>query len=892
MTCLVLQLPYIAAGSNVATSAPETTHSPVSSVPSSSTSMIVAYIGTRPKQRRISRLVWRLGPTYLLEDPLSSGTILCMYLLGPVYCGSFQAPYVETTASRLQQIEDAVFLPAPGASSVSSMGEALGSLVAEDRVSFGLNASAQSEITYRDLQQQQHDVDVNAIRKELGITRNDLDWPIQLLHNTASHLSGAGRTFGAIVISRSGVRTFHPHPIHHLLECVGGTFILLGLIAKATTVDSLYASVKALVCVLRGNGLAMNQMERDGGFAILGMLYRTKSQLLNSHILHLTFSLVGTIDSDRECSRILHVTAFHDLLANLEVWREAAEELQRSLFNHLFELVTLSSEKHTNAEQLCDMQMVHRLLQVLHRNSLSDATVKSVANVLSALLLQVQNRENLLSFGQFVASLLPVRDTDELKVLQAEQLMASQAEAVVSASGDLSNDHTKLPSNDALVPLPDTPLGKRVHLRNVLLELLASLLHDERLELETRLASEVMDVLGSDWLLAFMQHNVHHTTVTRALRIVAAMLRHPVLQLRFQDGTMCGNWTIGANEPGKHSPVPKSISEMRPLCIPDLRGYHALSYMLPPHVHCSHIFVILLAVLLGQNIVEIPMTVQLNADELDKIFNFGRASPSKQLSKNPGVRVNSDMALVLLVILRSLLSEPSLLGDDLSKCDYPVVLVQILVSLYHRLAEFATVCTSREFIDGLTASLFPLPRASMQEPVEEFIVLEHDESVPTAEVDFSALKNSLLTSHPAKQHVFDFLCRLVTDHLKSAQISKGFPILDAILDASPDGCSSEQQSEFQISFILSLLNHLVVMEILSPNSSSSKRKNSAQLLPGVTAILSRIAHRLWTGVITRDHGAVLMPILQLMEQSKSSRKLIYVYTENCVCQKPNSSSKW
>jgi hypothetical protein len=53
---------------------------------------------------------------------------------------------------------------------------------------------------------------------------------------------------------------------------------------------------------------------------------------------------------------------------------------------------------------------------------------------------------------------------------------------------------------------------------------------------------------------------------------------------------------------------------------------------------------------------------------------------------------------------------------------------------------------------------------------------------PTAEVDFSALKNSLLTSHPAKQHVFDFLCRLVTDHLKSAQISKGFPILDAILD--------------------------------------------------------------------------------------------------------------
>lgn len=178
--------------------------------------------------------------------------------------------------------------------------------------------------------------------------------------------------------------------------------MLLGLVAMASTVDSLYASVKALVCVLRGNALAMNEMERSGGFGILGMLYKTKHHLLNSHILHLTFSLVGTIDSDRECSRIPHITAFHDLLGNLEVWSEAAEDLQRSLYNHLFELVTLSSEKHTNAEQLGDMQMVRRLLQVLHRNTLSDATIKSVANVLSAMLLQVQDRANILRYVRLI----------------------------------------------------------------------------------------------------------------------------------------------------------------------------------------------------------------------------------------------------------------------------------------------------------------------------------------------------------------------------------------------------------------------------------------------------------------------------------------------------------
>lgn len=219
---------------------------------------------------------------------------------------------------------------------------------------------------------------------------------MHILYNTASHAAGPLRTFGAVVVSRSGVRTFHPSPIHRLLECVGGTSVLLSLIAMATTVVSFYASVKVLVCVLRGNNLAMNEMERNGGFGILGMLYKTKHHLLNSHIVHLTFSLVGTIDSDRECCRIPHITAFHDLLGNLEVWSEAAEELQRSLYNHLFELVTLSNEKHTNAEQLCDMQMVRRLLQVLHRGMLSDATIKSVANVLSALLLQVQDKHNIL----------------------------------------------------------------------------------------------------------------------------------------------------------------------------------------------------------------------------------------------------------------------------------------------------------------------------------------------------------------------------------------------------------------------------------------------------------------------------------------------------------------
>jgi len=51
----------------------------------------------------------------------------------------------------------------------------------------------------------------------------------------------------------------------------------------------------------------------------LAMLFKKKRHLLNSHILHLTFSLIGTLDSGRETSSIPHKAAFENLLCDLEV---------------------------------------------------------------------------------------------------------------------------------------------------------------------------------------------------------------------------------------------------------------------------------------------------------------------------------------------------------------------------------------------------------------------------------------------------------------------------------------------------------------------------------------------------------------------------------------------
>ena len=59
--------------------------------PSAFTS-VFAYIGSPPQLRRQSRLSWRQGPLYLLEDIVSSSVISSIYHLGPTYVGSLQAP--------------------------------------------------------------------------------------------------------------------------------------------------------------------------------------------------------------------------------------------------------------------------------------------------------------------------------------------------------------------------------------------------------------------------------------------------------------------------------------------------------------------------------------------------------------------------------------------------------------------------------------------------------------------------------------------------------------------------------------------------------------------------------------------------------------------------------
>lgn len=74
---------------------------------------------------------------------------------------------------------------------------------------------------------------------------------------------------------------------------------------------------------------------------LLGMLLKKKIHLLNAHILHLMFTMAGTIDSTRDSNGIQNVPAFRDVLCDLDLWHAAPAELEKLLLEHFLELISV-----------------------------------------------------------------------------------------------------------------------------------------------------------------------------------------------------------------------------------------------------------------------------------------------------------------------------------------------------------------------------------------------------------------------------------------------------------------------------------------------------------------------------------------------------------------------
>lgn len=354
----------------------------------------------------------------------------------------------------------------------------------------------------------------------------------RILHNSAGHLAGAGRSLGGVVVGYLGVRVFSPHPVSAMIDTVGGCNVLLGIIAMAQDVESLYAGVKALTCVVRSNRTVQIEMDRKRCYQTLAMFFKKKRNLLNSHILHLTFSLVGTVNSGQDTSAAIpNITAFQDLLCDLEIWHNDApnnDDLLRSLLEHLLELAIESNERKQNLKIMRDLQLMGKLLHII-MNVQDAQTLDKLFHMMEALLAGQPRHHDLLLFGQYCLAKLP-------QYQQQSQQQQSEKSLIIPTNPEFIVDCCSKDSNDI------QKKKKNIVLRNRCLILLHGLLFTSRNTINYVICDDISRTLGFDWLLQFMQVNVHGTTVVWAMRILVIICANEGFLIRFRDCTHNGGY--------------------------------------------------------------------------------------------------------------------------------------------------------------------------------------------------------------------------------------------------------------------------------------------------------------------------------------------------------------
>ncbi|XP_015131950.1 WD repeat and FYVE domain-containing protein 3 isoform X1 [Gallus gallus] len=842
-------------------------------------STVYAYIGTPPAQRQLSSLVWRLGPTHFLEEVLPAPGVSTIYELGPNYVGSFQAVYVPCKDSKCEGNN-----PCPV------------SLVPEEKVSFGLYALSVSSFTVAKIRKVYNKLDSKAIAKQLAISSHENATPVKLLHNSAGHLNGPARSIGAALIGYLGVRTFVPKPVATTLQYIGGAAAILGLVAMASDVEGLYAAVKALVCVVKSNPLASKEMERIRGYQLLAMLLKKKRSLLNSHILHLTFSLVGTVDSGHETSIIPNSTAFQDLLCDFEVWLHAPYELHLSLFEHFIELLTESSEAAKNAKLMREFQLIPRLLLTLRDMSLSQPTIAAISNVLSFLLQGFPSSYDLLRFGQFISSTLPTFAVCEKFVV----MEINNEEKLDSGTED---DFGGLVSANLIL------------LRNRLLDILLKLLYTskEKTAVNLQACEELVKTLGFDWIMMFMEEHLHSTTVTAAMRILVVLLSNQSILIKFKEGLSGGGWldqtdsvltnkigTVLGFNVGRSAGGRSTVREInRDAC--HFPGFPVLQSLLPKHTNVPALYFLLMALFLQQPVTELPENLQVSAPitsgrckqgsqfDLDSIWTFIFGVPASCGTVTSSVHsVCTEAAFLLLGMLRSMLNSPWQSEEEGSWLrEYPVTLMQFFRYLYHNVPDLVSLWMSPEFLCALAATVFPFnirPYSEMVgnsvtdlddevgSPAEEFKAFAADSGMNRSQSEYCNVgTKTYLTNHPAKKFVFDFMRVLIIDNLCLTPASKQTPLVDLLLEASPERSTRTQQKEFQTYVLDSVMDHLLAADVLLGEDASLPITSGGSyqvLVNNVFYFTQRVVDKLWQGMFNKESKLLVEFIIQLIAQSK------------------------
>lgn len=188
--------------------------------------------------------------------------------------------------------------------------------------------------------------------------------------------------------------------------------------------------------------------------------------------------------------------------------------------------------------------------------------------------------------------------------------------------------------------------------------------------------------------------------------------------------------------------------------------------------------------------------------------------------------------------------------------------------------DFMPVFMSAEVLGALAGLLFP-PTNSMSDSGDS-----SGASTPAAEevdclimIPKTPIEEEVLTIHPARQFIIDFIRVIVVDSLSLSVSGKGSPVIDLVLDAYPESSNSSQQTCYQTEILVTLMDHLLAADMLVGDQAAIPivplaNAHVQHVAPNVFYLTARIVDKLWQGSLTKDPHEVFDFIVKLIGQAK------------------------
>ncbi|KAM6956344.1 WD repeat- and FYVE domain-containing protein 4 [Aplochiton taeniatus] len=771
---------------------------------------VCALIGTPSLWKEHAALVWRVGPTYLWEEVLSPEAVGAMYIQGTAYLGNYLALR-------------------------SADGEPL-RLVAEERISFGINPAIAKITTVAEIREDYNEVDCRLIAKELGITSRDNSTPVFLAQNIGQHLSGTARTIGAALVGHFGVRTFTPRSAANGFLYIGGPAVLLSLVAMAPDDASLYAAVKVLLSVLETSPAVVQEMTRINGYKLLAFLLKMKSGLISSRTFQLVLSLSGSVDLGSGPARLQHNTkAIQALLCDLEVWQNASNHLDLSVLNHLADILKSSREgEGGNTQVLHSLGLLPKLLFLLADPTVSRSKVKVITCLIKHLLRGHFTAMDVRRVGLFLVYTLPPTSAAE-----------SSAVSDSSAQEDLP---AETPGSAGLL-----------WIRNQMLFSVWELLTQRR-PLTADQQKMFFKTLGSDWFLLFLQPHLHPSTMSLGLLLLTHLLANHKRQNRFREGVSPGILVEGVEEPlvlmdnlQAHTWSYECLSVAYP-------GFDVLERLLAERAHLPQVYGALAALMLGKKGPHAPEA----QGSLDEVFQGLIDGRGEALS----LQLCPEAAAILLELVKGIITQynPSakrLSGADASwELQFPGSVMQFLC-LLHSLQARDPLWVSPEFLTTLASVVYP--------------------------------QDCLEVCHPARKQVCDFIRILLMDSLLNVPARENTHPFLLLLEYSPETSSLEQRQNFQtelLEFLMDIVHMTSSQEgsnthLNAQDSKTQKPDGQMSTLMENSAFFSKtLLHKLYTGMFLVEPETLLNfladQIAAAMERGQSQRETTVTAIYTCT----------